>query len=91
MPERAFKIVVSGYVQGVGFRYFVYREAVSLGLSGYVQNLPTGQVEVIACGDQGLIHDFIEILRVGPRYASVSDVSAEPIELKEIFRNFHIR
>ena len=91
MPETAPRIIVSGYVQGVGFRYFVYREAVSLGLTGYTQNLPTGQVEVIACGEQGLVNELIDILRVGPRYASVSDVSAEPIELKEKFRNFNIR
>ena len=49
MAERA-QIVVKGIVQGVGFRYFVVREAEALGLAGWVRNLPDGRVELIAEG-----------------------------------------
>jgi acylphosphatase len=47
------KFVVSGRVQGVGFRYFVVREAEALSLAGWVRNLPDGRVEVLASGDDG--------------------------------------
>jgi len=91
MPGKAVRIVVSGLVQGVGFRYYIYRQANSLGLTGYTKNLPTGQVEIIASGEKGLIDELVKAARVGPSYASVSDVSLEEIELQEDFNNFGIR
>ena len=42
------QIIVHGMVQGVGFRYFVFREAQQLNLRGYVKNVPTGEVEITA-------------------------------------------
>jgi acylphosphatase len=78
-------------VQGVGFRYFIYRQAKSLGLTGYTRNLPTGQVEIITTGEKGLIDELVKVARAGPSYASVSDVQLEEIELSETFNNFGIR
>ena len=78
-------------VQGVGFRYYIYRQAHALGLTGYARNLPNGQVEIIASGEKGLIDELVKAARVGPRYAAVADVSLEEIELKEDFKNFGIR
>lgn len=69
---------VSGRVQGVGFRYFVYRHAEAEGLTGYARNLPDGRVEFLLQGDAAAISRVIEQLRQGPRYAQVSDVSCEP-------------
>jgi acylphosphatase len=91
MPENAVKIIISGLVQGVGYRYFIYRRANSLGLTGYARNLPTGQVEIITHGEKGLIDDLVKAARVGPSYASVSDVQLEEIELPESFNKFEIR
>jgi acylphosphatase len=85
------RIIVSGLVQGVGFRYYVYREARSLGLNGYVKNLPTGQVEVVALGDKGLIDELVKTLRVGPGYASIAGVQLEEVEIEEDFKDFSIR
>jgi acylphosphatase len=85
------RIVVSGLVQGVGFRWFVLRQAQALGLKGYTCNLPSGQVEVIASGDKGLIDELVKSLRVGPGYASVSDVQLEEIKTDEKFNDFGIR
>ena len=68
-------IVVSGLVQGVGFRYFVYREAASLALNGYVRNLFTGEVETCAEGKREALEQLIERIRIGPRSAIVRDVS----------------
>jgi acylphosphatase len=78
-------------VQGVGFRWFVCREAEALGLGGYVRNLPSGQVEVVAAGEKGLIDELVKTLRAGPRFASVSDVQLQEIDLHEEFHDFGIR
>jgi acylphosphatase len=91
MPNDTVRIIVSGLVQGIGYRYYIYRQAVQLGLTGYVRNLPTGQVEIVASGDKGLIDEMVEAARVGPRYASVSDVQLERIEPDRTFRDFVIR
>jgi acylphosphatase len=75
----------------VGFRHFVYRQALALGLTGYAQNLPSGQVEVVASGDRGLLDDFVKAIHVGPRYASVSQLDVEEIIPHEPFTDFRIR
>jgi acylphosphatase len=66
------RFVVSGVVQGVGFRWFVARHARALGLGGYARNLPDGRVEVFARGglDDALAR-LEEILRAGPAHARV--------------------
>ncbi len=91
MAQSNVKIIVSGLVQGVSFRYFTYQNAKNLGITGYAKNLPTGQVEIIACGEKGLIDDLVEAVRVGPSYASVSDVYLEEITPAENYTKFDIR
>jgi acylphosphatase len=66
--------VVHGYVQGVGFRAFVAREARRLGLSGTVRNRPDGAVEVIAEGERSVLEELRERLRRGPNEAEVQRV-----------------
>ena len=90
MPDSV-RIIVSGLVQGVGFRYFTYRQASQCNLKGYARNLATGQVEIVAVGEKGQIDEFVKAVRVGPRYASVSSVEMEKIKLKETFNDFNIR
>jgi len=68
------KGLVSGRAQGVGFRYFVQRQADSAKLSGYVRNLPDGRVEFLLQGDQSSVEMVIEQIRTGPGYSRVSDV-----------------
>jgi acylphosphatase len=84
-------IVVSGLVQGVGFRWFVQRKAGALGLSGWVRNLVDGSVEVEAQGDRSLIAQLIGDLKVGPRSAHVHDVEVETIGLHPAETGFQIR
>lgn len=91
MSKNSVKIIVSGLVQGVGFRYFTIKQAATLGLKGYAKNLPTGQVEIIAQGEKGMIDELVKIVRVGPSYASVSDVQLEEINTDENYDNFGIR
>jgi acylphosphatase len=91
MPENTVRIIVSGLVQGVGFRYYIYREANALGLTGYVRNLPTGQVEIVASGEKGMIDELIKSARTGPSYASVAGVDLKPIDPPQTFKEFDIR
>jgi acylphosphatase len=91
MNDSSAHIVVSGLVQGVGYRYFVSRRAEELGLTGYVRNLPDGRVEIHACGDKGRIADLVAVLRVGPRASGVRDVAIEWVKSGEAFDRFEIR
>jgi acylphosphatase len=90
MPRSSVKIIVTGLVQGVNFRYFVYHKATDLGLTGYAKNLDNGQVEIIASGEKGLIDELVEQVRIGPRMSSVSNVELEEIELEQIYNDFGI-
>ena len=67
---------VRGRVQGVGFRWFVQRQAAALGLHGWVRNRPDGAVEVVAEGPADLLDALVEDLRHGPDGAGVSGVDA---------------
>ena len=75
--------IVDGRVQGVGFRYFVLREAQALGLSGWVRNLPDGRVEVLANGEPDMISALEARLWVGPPHARVATVEARDAEPQE--------
>ena len=70
----ALRCTVSGRVQGVGFRSFVHERGTSLGLAGYVRNLPDGRVETAARGPREVLERFLEDLRRGPSSAHVTDV-----------------
>lgn len=74
MSLAAARITISGRVQGVGFRYFVYQSARRRGLTGTVRNLVDGKVEVIVQGDRDLIEDLIVDLKAGPSPARVEEV-----------------
>jgi acylphosphatase len=83
--------IVKGYVQGVGFRYFVVDAAVSLGVSGWVRNLWDGEVEVMAEGERDALDKLLAVLRRGPRAAHVSGVDVEWGEYTGKFSSFHVK
>lgn len=70
---------VEGAVQGVGFRYFVRRQAMRLGLVGWVRNREDGSVEAEALGNPGQLAEFETQLRSGPGSASVTNLRAEEL------------
>ena len=70
--------VVSGRVQGVGFRWFVEREAATLGITGWVRNRDDGRVEVMATGTLEQLSTLQARLREGPRAARVDEVAVSP-------------
>ncbi len=83
--------VVSGRVQGVGFRYFVVQTAQTLGLRGYARNDSTGDVEVVAQGPRPALEHLLVLLRQGPSAARVQDVEATWRTRTEHFSGFHVR
>jgi acylphosphatase len=76
-PKQARKYLVSGTVQGVGFRYFTQRAAAKLKVGGYVRNLRDGRVEVFVMGTPQQLHELRNILERGPRFSSVTEVREE--------------
>ena len=71
-----------GRVQGVGFRNFVQRAAVQLGVGGYARNLADGSVEVYAIGTSAQLADLNGLLRQGPRWADVHGVDEQEAALE---------
>ncbi len=85
------KILVNGLVQGVGYRYFVMREARRLDLNGFSENLFTGEVLTVVEGEQALIEDLISKLKVGPIHASVKNCRVDWQETLNEFNTFEIK
>jgi acylphosphatase len=69
--------IISGTVQGVGFRFFAQRKAAALGLSGWARNLDDGRVEVYAVGPSDRLDDLAAALHVGPHMAEVRSVEQQ--------------
>ena len=81
MKTQAKRYLVSGDVQGVGFRFFAERTAEQLGVAGYVKNLFDGRVEVYAIGDTAQLRALRVELQRGPRFASVTQVTEDEADL----------
>jgi len=84
-------IVVQGFVQGVGYRFFAIEQAQRFNIKGYVRNLSDGNVEVVAEGDEGMLNDFIKKLKVGPPSARVTGIDVEWNDEENGFTNFDVR
>ncbi len=90
--SESFRAIVSGRVQGVGFRYFVQRRASALGISGCVFNRSDGGVEVQAMANRDQLDQLIVELRKGPSMSRVDGVEIEwsyPMNASGEFRITH--
>lgn len=81
---------ITGKVQGVYYRQSARTKALSLGITGYVQNLPDQSVQIIATGSSGALKELIEWCKKGPPAASVNQVRVTEQTL-EVFEQFMIR
>ena len=86
----AVRIIVSGRVQGVGFRYFISREASELDLTGYTKNLFNGNVEIIAEGRKEFLEILIERAKAGPGNSKVTSCKVEWLDFDKKYDNFEI-
>lgn len=84
------RFIISGFVQGVGFRYFVLRAAARHQVLGTVRNLPDGRVEVVAEGERDAMDEFKKDLATGPTLAQVTDLDEADLPVTGRFRDFHI-
>mgnify|MGYP001815364525 CR=1 FL=1 len=85
------KFRVMGRVQGVGFRYFVWREAEGLGVDGWVRNRADGTVEALARGTAEELDRFRDRLQEGPRWSRVTSVSVTDEADEDVAQGFEIR
>lgn len=84
------RFLVTGRVQGVGFRWFVEREAHMLGVAGWVRNNADGRVEVFAQGTPAQLAGLHGRLREGPRAARVDHVEAFEAKINDSAKTFRI-
>jgi len=89
--NKAVRLVVSGLVQGVGFRWYVKRVADDYGVTGFVRNLYDGSVETVAEGDSSAVHGFVDELKVGPSSAHVTGINIEWLNYEGKFKGFNIQ
>jgi|WetSurMetagenome_2_1015567.scaffolds.fasta_scaffold195268_2 acylphosphatase len=83
--------VVRGRVQGVGFRYFTRDRAQACSLTGWVQNMPDGAVELEAQGAVKILDDFTAEIKTGPSFSHVSEVTINELPVEEREKGFEIR
>ena len=92
MPsDRRVRLVVSGRVQGVGFRYAACDAAAETGVAGWVRNLPDGSVEIVAQGPPSAVATITAWAYRGPRHAEVAGVHVEDLEPLAGMTRFEIR
>ncbi|OGR83455.1 MAG: hypothetical protein A2901_01685 [Elusimicrobia bacterium RIFCSPLOWO2_01_FULL_54_10] len=84
-------MLIKGKVQGVGYRFFTVQAANKMGLKGWVQNLPDGDVEAEVQGTEELISSFVNHLKKGHAWARVDSMQTEPLPEKSGESDFEIR
>ena len=84
------KFIISGTVQGVGYRFFTQRAAARHQVLGYVRNLKDGRVEALAEGDAKAVEDFKHELLTGPTYSNVEDIEETVLEPGNLYSSFRI-
>jgi acylphosphatase len=91
MSDEAVHALVSGIVQGVGYRAWTQRNARELGLSGWVRNLDDGRVELYAAGPAAAVRELVRRCHRGPSSAAVETVQASPVALELALVGFEAR
>ena len=84
------KFLISGEVQGVGYRFFAQRAAARHQVVGYVRNLPDGRVEAVAEGERQSVEAFLHDLATGPAWATVGNVEEINLEPTGTYSSFLI-
>ena len=84
------KFLISGVVQGVGFRFFAQRSAARHQVHGYIKNLEDGRVEAFAQGPEKLVEEFKNDLAAGPRYSQVDEIEETVLEPSRSYSSFRI-
>ena len=91
MSKVGVHLTIEGRVQGVGFRYFSQRAAISSNLTGFVRNLSDGNVEIVLEGENQNINHFINSIRDDHPYARVLNISQYELPFTGNFESFQIK
>jgi acylphosphatase len=91
MRARGRRWLVTGRVQGVGFRWYVLEAARRCGVDGEVKNLPDGRVEVRATGSASRLASLLDEIRKGPRHSRVDDVLESMLDADQGFDGFKVQ
>lgn len=84
-------LLVSGKVQGVGFRYFAQMKAVQYGVTGWVKNHTNGAVEIMVCGEDWILEQYIKDIKEGNPFSTVESVDITEKDGVEQFKSFKIK
>lgn len=84
------RVFISGFVQGVGFRQFIKKSALQLGLTGWVKNLLDNRVEAVFSGSKEQIEKIILVCKKGPFLADIKSVDVIWEEMGEEFKDFKV-
>ncbi len=91
MGNKTFQILLSGRVQGVGFRYFAEARASRYNIKGYVRNIYDDKVEIFCQGETGNLDKFILEVKKGPSFSHITHVDMEEIKDSPIYDSFEIK
>ena len=86
-----FDIMVSGRVQGFGYRYFALHRAQELGIKGWARNMVDGSVKIIAQGDESTLKTYVDYLRLGPTLSRVDKISIHRSDITTVFDIFSVK
>lgn len=84
--QRVVRILVTGRVQGVGFRHWTRKRALALGLAGWVRNRGDGRVEALLAGQEAEVAKMLAAIRHGPALAAVASVEEHAAEIADADR-----
>ncbi len=83
-------IIITGKVQGVGFRYWLYKTAIERNIDGWVRNKTSGEVEALLIGNEAEVNNIIKLCGKGPSSSEVSKISVKNYEKKYLKKSFEI-
>ena len=83
-------IVIKGKVQGVGFRYWLYKEAIQRNIDGWVRNKISGEVEALLIGNEAEVNNIIKLCEKGPSSSEVAKISVKNYEKEYLKKPFEI-
>ena len=83
-------IVITGKVQNVGYRYWLYKEAIKKNISGWVRNKISGEVEVLVIGNDTDINNLIKLCKNGPPLSKVTKIEVQNYPKEFLKKSFNI-
>ena len=88
---KTYKILLSGRVQGVGFRYFAESVAGKYSIKGYVKNTRVGKVEILCQGKEKEVGTFIDEVSKGPAFSVITEIIKQEVTDNKTYNTFEIK